>query len=115
MIVERKEYIDPDDTLGYVETIFNSSNILMSIYFPKTSTLFISFNNGHTYQYDNVTKEIYDEFENAESQGKYFNTKIRNKKEFPYIRKYSLYDNEIKQAKKQVNEWKEKNQQEKNS
>ena len=114
MIIKKQTYNDPDGTLGYVETIFESSNILMTTYFPKTETLFISFNNGHTYSYQNINEEVYSEFEKADSQGKYFNSKIKNNNDYPYMRKYKLFERELKEAKTIVKEWKETNQAKKN-
>jgi hypothetical protein len=109
MIIERKETIDDDDgKLGVIDTIFESSNILRSIYFPKTNTLYLSFSYGQTYRYDNVDNELYENFEKADSQGKYFNSNIKNNSAIPYQRSYKLYDSEIEDTKKIISEWKEK-------
>lgn len=110
MIIQRKESFDEDDgKLGYVETIFESSNILMSTYFPKTKTLYLAFNYGQTYRYDNVDEELFREFETAESQGKLFNSKIKNNDKIPYQKAYKMFDSELEDAKTIIKEWKENN------
>ena len=38
----------------YVEAIYESSNILMSTYFPEKNKLFIHFSRGGTYSYSNI-------------------------------------------------------------
>ena len=111
MIVEKNVFNDPDGSVGYIECIYNSENVLMSIFFPKTNILYISFNRGHTYKYLNINEEKYKEFENSESQGKFFFKEINNKKEHPHSREYNLYQNELEFAKNIIKEWKEKNQQ----
>ena len=96
MLVERKEFKEKDGTLGYVESIFKSGNILKSTYFPNNQRLYIAFNRGNTYSYGNITLEFYGEFENAESQGKFFNLKIKNNKsEHPYRKEFTLYPHEV--------------------
>ena len=114
MIVEKKNFNDEDGTLGWIQCIFDSSNILTSIYFPKTNVLYISFNRGGTYKYTHVPEEIYNKFENSESQGKFFVTEIKNKPEYPYSREYNLYKSEIEEAKNVIQEWKQTNQDLKN-
>jgi hypothetical protein len=111
MIIQRKESIDEEDgKLGFIETIFESSNILMSIYFAKNNLLYLSFSYGQTYRYDNVSRELYDQFENSESQGKFFNENIKNKSDIPYQKAFKLYESELIDAKKVIKEWKDKNQ-----
>jgi hypothetical protein len=104
MLVERKDVLNEDGSLGYCESIFDSSNILKVTYFPKQNRLYIAFNRGHTYSYENITPEIYEEFEKAESQGKYFLSKIKNRQEFPYRKEFSLFPSEIEQSRKIIQE-----------
>ena len=103
MLVERKEMKEPDsDDVGYIESVFNSDNVLKTTYFPNNSRLYIAFSRGTTYSYGNVDAELYKEFENAESQGKFFHKNINNKKEYPSRREFTLYPFEIKALKEIV-------------
>jgi hypothetical protein len=112
MIIQRKETIDKEDgKLGIIDTIFESSNILRSFYFPKTNTLYLSFTYGQTYRYDNVENKLYEDFEKSDSQGKFFNSKIKNNDSIPYSKAFKLYESELEDAKKIIKEWKEKNPQ----
>jgi len=107
MIVERKEFQDTDGTIGYIEAVINSDNILKTTYFPNIQRLYIAFSRGHTYSYGNVTPELYLEFEEAESQGRFFHKKINGNKAHPYRKEFTLYPNEVKDLKEIV----EKNKQ----
>jgi len=49
-------------------------------------TLRIVFSNGSIYDYYNVPKEIYEDFLKAESIGKYFWAKIKDKYEYERIK-----------------------------
>ena len=109
MLVEKKVHIENNE-IGYVDAIYNSQNILKSTYFPKSEKLYIVFNKGNIYSYLNITQEIYDDFENAESQGKYFHSNIRNNEKYPTYKEYKLYPNEIDEIKKIISEWKKNNQ-----
>ena len=96
MLVERKEFKEKDDSIGYIESVFNSDNVLKTTYFPSSQRLYIAFGRGHTYSYGNINPELYKEFEEAESQGKFFYKKINNNKSYPYRKEFTLYPNEIK-------------------
>lgn len=61
-----------------IKVMYDSSNILASIYNKETSDLTIIFNKGTQYKYPKVTKTDYTRFELAESQGKVFNTHIKS-------------------------------------
>lgn len=102
MLVERKEILNEDKSIGYIEAIFNSDNVLKTTYFPKAERLYIAFSRGHTYSYGNIPKELYDEFENAESQGKFFHAKINNKVKHPTRKEFTLYPHEVKELKQIV-------------
>jgi hypothetical protein len=105
MLIEKKVLGPEDDQ--YVEAIFESSNILMSTYFPKKNKLYIHFNRGGTYSYTNVDNELYEEFEKTESQGKFFQQKIKsNPLKYPYAKEYVLTETEINNAKQIIKEHK---------
>ena len=53
-----------------------SSNIKKSEYDTETKKLVVEFANGFRYEYDEVPMQTYTKFRMAESQGKYFNSKI---------------------------------------
>ena len=75
MLVERKEHKEEDNTIGYIESVFNSGNVLKTTYFPKMERLYIAFNRGDTYSYGNINNSFYEEFENSNSQGQFFHKK----------------------------------------
>jgi len=100
MLVEHKEFKDGDE-IGYIESVFSSDNVLKSTYFPKKQRLYIAFSRGHTYSYANVNTEMYEEFEKAESQGKFFHQKINNIKH-PSRKEFTLYPSEVKELKEVV-------------
>ena len=100
MLIERKEILNEDQSIGYIESIFNSDNVLKTTYFPKAQRLYIAFSRGQTYRYDNFPMDIYNEFEKAESQGKFFHSKIKNNKEFIYYKYFTLCPSEINEIKK---------------
>jgi len=106
MLIEQKIHKDEDDSIGWIESIYESSNILMSTYFPKKKKLFISFNRGGVYSYGNITEEMYEEFENCESQGVYFQKHINRKSEIPYYKEFKLLGGEIERAKQVIKEHK---------
>jgi len=98
MIVERKEIKNEDDSIGYVESIFDSGNILKTVYFVAQNRLYISFKRGGTYSYSNITPEIYHEFETVESQGKFFHKTISpNSDKYPYRHEFDLMKLEIEE------------------
>jgi hypothetical protein len=101
MLIERKEVLNEDGSVGYIEAIFKSENILKTTYFKEAQRLYIAFNRGGTYSYENVSPELYEQFENAESQGKFF---IANIKNHPYRKEFTLYPGEIKEVKKIIEE-----------
>lgn len=56
----------------------DSSMIKKAVYNFASQSLKIEFNSGAVYEYSNVDSQTYDEFCRAESQGKFFNEKIKN-------------------------------------
>jgi len=71
MVLKRKE------ENNIIKAMYDSSNILASIYNKDNSDLTLIFNKGTQYKYPNVTMTDYTRFELAESQGKVFNTHIK--------------------------------------
>lgn len=110
MIVKKTTHLEEDQSEGYIECIYDSSNILMSVYFPKNNLLYISFNRGGVYSYTNVDRELYDNFENSDSQGKFFVNEIKKNSIHEVRKEYTLYTSEVEDAKKILNEWKENQQ-----
>lgn len=99
MLVERKEHIENDGSIGYIESVFESGNVLKTTYFPSIQRLYIAFSRGHTYSYANITQELYDDFEKSDSQGVFFHKKINNNKSYPSRKEFTLYPNEVKELK----------------
>jgi len=64
-----------------VESYYDSSNILKSIYHKSTQDLDIVFKRGAVYRYRNVSPKIVEEFEKDSSQGKYLNNVLRKNHE----------------------------------
>ena len=106
MLVERKEVLKEDESLGYIESVFKSDNILKTTYFPDIQRLYIAFSRGDTYSYGNIDSEFYLEFENAESHGKFFYKNINKKKQYPYRKEFTLYPNEVTDIKEIVENFK---------
>lgn len=104
MLVERKEYQEKDGRIGYIESVFNSGNVLKTTYFPNNQRLYIAFSRGDTYSYGNISPEFYQEFEDCESQGKFFFKNIVNNKKYPTRKEFTLYPNEIGDIRKIINE-----------
>ncbi|MFA5366518.1 MAG: KTSC domain-containing protein [Dehalococcoidia bacterium] len=112
MLVERKEHKEADDSIGYIESVFESDNVLKTTYFPLMQRLYIAFSRGDTYSYGNITQELYEEFENAESQGKFFHKNINNRSKYPVRREFTLYPNEVQGLKQIVEENKQEKEEE---
>ena len=106
MIVQKKTHNEEDGSIGYIECIYDSSNILMSTYFPMNETLYVSFNRGGVYSYGSVDQEKYDQFESSDSQGKFFVKEIKGG-DHPFRKEFKLFESEITAAKDVLNEWKE--------
>lgn len=107
MLLERKELTDPDSEEIYVEALYDSSNIMKSIYLPNKEMLFIIFRKGIVYSYRNVTSELYVGFENTDSQGVYFSKNIIKNSNCKCYREYKLYEFEKKDMLKLIDEQKQ--------
>ena len=104
MLIKRKEIKEKDGSIGYIESVFDSTNILKTTYFPQKQRIYIAFNRGGTYSYGEIDNKIYEEFENNESQGVFFQKKIKNK--FPFAKEFTLYPNEVNEIKQMVEAYK---------
>jgi|TARA_R100000908_G_scaffold49293_1_gene24701 hypothetical protein len=62
-----------------IESYYDSSNILKSIYHESTLDLDVVFKRGAVYRYKNVPPQVLLELEQAKSQGKFLNSKLRDK------------------------------------
>ena len=100
--MERKEFKEKDGSIGYIESVFESGNVLKTTYFPQQRRLYIAFSRGHTYSYGNIGSDLYNEFENNYSQGIFFHNMINNKKEYPCRKEFTLYPTEVKELKEIV-------------
>ena len=104
MLIRRTDHKNPDETIGYIESVFNSGNVLKTTYFPKDQRLYIAFNRGHTYSYSNFPQELYDEFETNESQGQFFHKRILNNRKHSCRKEFTLYPREVSELKEIVTE-----------
>ena len=59
--------------------LVSSSNISYIGYDNNTQELYIKFIKGDTYKYDNVPEQVFKEFLDSSSIGKYYSTYIRGK------------------------------------
>ena len=107
MLLERKELKDSESDELYVEALYDSSNIMKSIFLPEKKMLFIIFRKGVVYSYRNVDNEIYVGFENSDSQGVYFSKNIAKNPLCTYYREYKLYEFEKKDMLKLIDEQKQ--------
>lgn len=71
MILKRVE----KDTI--IKALYDSSNVLGSVYNTESSDLDLIFKSGQKYRYKGVSKADYMRLEIAESQGQVFNTHIK--------------------------------------
>lgn len=60
----------------------DSSNLNKTEYDTATKKMIAEFKNGSRYEYEGVPHTVYAEFRLAESQGKYFTTKISKSYKF---------------------------------
>lgn len=80
---------------GAINATYNSSNIKKTVYDESKKALVIIFNKGNMYMYQPVSKELYEEFEKAESQGKFFMDKIKKNSKITFIKLTKLKDFEL--------------------
>lgn len=60
------------------QTTVDSSTIKKFVYNFVSNSLKIEFNSGAIYEYNNISPDLYDSLCKAESQGKFFNEKIKH-------------------------------------
>ena len=72
MGILKKETVD-----GKIKCRINSSNLMESVFDPAKKELILTFKGGRRYQYHGVTDKIYESFETADSQGKFFHSNIK--------------------------------------
>jgi len=107
MLLNRKE-LNYKDGLWY-ESLIESSNIIRVDYNTTQNKLYVYFKNKQVYSYTNVTKELYEQFENADSQGKFFIKNIRsNPNKYPYAFEFKFTDGELNEMNESIKEHKEK-------
>lgn len=75
---------------------FDSSTILQTVYYKDKQFLYIFFNKGNVYSYQPISESVYEAFEKADSQGKFLNMNIKNKKDIAYRKETTLKENELK-------------------
>lgn len=71
MAIIKEEYIGTK-----IINEINSSNLKKTEYDTETKKLLVEFKNGIKYEYDEVPHQLYTQFRSAESQGKFFMSKI---------------------------------------
>jgi hypothetical protein len=110
MIIDKKTHFEDDNTIGYVDIIFESSSVLKTTYFPKKEKLYVHFKRGGTYSYLNVNNNLFEQFVLADSQGKFLAKEIKSKpKDFPYKKEFTLSEREINEINNLIKEHKENN------
>lgn len=55
-----------------------SSNIDSIGYNKEEQQLFIKFNNGSLYMYNDVPEDVWEDLQNSESKGKFVNNELKN-------------------------------------
>lgn len=95
MILKKEIIKEEDDSIGIIDVVYESSNILKTTYFPKKELLYIYFSRGGTYSYAGINQDIYNEFENSDSQGKYFAKNIAKNKNYHYKKEFDLHKGEL--------------------
>ncbi len=74
---------------------FDSTNVLFSYYNDTDKTLFICFQGGQTYKYNNISVGLNKSFLGAISQGKFINEQIKNKFSFVKDKKYTKFEMDL--------------------
>lgn len=65
----------------------DSSSLVSAGYDPAKQLLEVEFRNGGVYQYLDVDDHEYDDFQGAESKGRYLNTEIKPRHRYRQLRK----------------------------
>ena len=61
-----------------------STNLVAVGFDPGSNTLEVEFHNARIYRYRGVPQAVFESLKEAESKGRYFNSKIRS--QYPYVR-----------------------------
>jgi hypothetical protein len=61
-----------------IESYYNSSNILKSVYHIDTKDLDVVFKRGAVYRYVDIPLKLFEQFERDQSQGKFLNKRIKD-------------------------------------
>jgi hypothetical protein len=104
MLIKSEKIQKEGEENYYVEAIFDSSNVLKTLYFPHKKRLFISFKRGGTYSYSGISQELYDRFEAANSQGMFHAVYIKDNNKYPFRKEFTLYPSEINDIDKVIEE-----------
>lgn len=75
---------------------FNSSTIIQSVYYHDKEFLYIFFKKGNVYSYKPIKNEMYEQFEKANSQGKYLAQNVKNNTSIIYRKETKLKEEELK-------------------
>lgn len=103
MLLEQKEILNTEGTIEYIESIYDSANVLSSMYFPNTNELYISYLRGGTYSYGNISEDFFKRLQYADSQGKFVRAELQSKpKEYPYRKEFLLYKSEVQALNERV-------------
>ena len=96
MLLEKKE----DGSA--IEAIFESNNILKSIYSPDRKLLYLIFQNGVAYSYYPIPSDLYNDFESNISQGKIFHERIKKDKAITVNKGFKMEEQELKDLKQKI-------------
>lgn len=61
-----------------MEIQIESSHLKSAAYNKTTGTLVIRFLNGQVYEYDSVPEQIFEDFKDSESKGKFLHRVLKN-------------------------------------
>lgn len=75
----------------------DSSNLFQSIYYEEKEFLYLFFKRGNVYSYQPISKELYEGFENAASQGQYLDMFIKKNPSIAYRKETVLKKHELDQ------------------
>lgn len=75
----------------------DSSNIFQSIYYEDKQFLYLFFKKGNVYSYQPISKELYEGFEKAPSQGQYLDMFIKKNPSITYRKETVLKKHELDQ------------------
>ena len=73
----------------------DSSNLFQSVYYEDKQFLYLFFKKGNVYSYQPISKELYEGFENADSQGKYLDQFIKRNPSISYRKETVLKEHEL--------------------